>query len=218
MFMSVKRRPTLVQLFAQGPGCRAWSGCAVVFLVPSLLKGKFLEGRQPAPSATNAASLDIHSPTPDVPRPTQRYPMVTLLPSTPEPAILLLAESALNNGNLQDVKDILLPGLQSLEAPADLARAYRLLGDAEYQQGYYQLAAGYYEKLYRYEPDLENLYLLATVYDTGGDLEAAYQKYQLLESASDLQASGRSEMVAERLRHLGDILERRHNGRGAALL
>jgi len=134
---------------------------------------------------------------------------VTLHTELPQPEVLRLAERAYLENRFADVKDTLLPGLGSLQTPEDRAHAYQLLGDAEVQQGHYQLAAGYYEGLYQNAPDVEALYLLARTYDLGGDLEAAYQKYRLLSEQYAALPEADRQAIDGRLEHLRAILATR---------
>jgi tetratricopeptide (TPR) repeat protein len=160
----------------------------------------------------NTAAPPEASPSPVDRRPTQPVTVVTLLPSTPQPLALRQAERAFLEKRLGDVKNILLPALTSLQTPADLAHAYQLMGDAELEQGHYQLAAIYYEGLYQNEPTPENLILLAQAYDSGGSLEAAYQKYLLLTSSNDDEVDPYRPAIDQRLKDITDVLRKRHKG------
>lgn len=122
------------------------------------------------------------------------------------------AERAIADQQPQLVKEILLPYLNTLSNWDELAQAYRLLGDAERMQYHFNLAAGYYESLYSYEPNLDNLFLLATTYDEGGDLNHAYQKYLLLTEADDTELQGQRIFIDERLEDITDVLSYRNKG------
>jgi tetratricopeptide (TPR) repeat protein len=133
-------------------------------------------------------------------------------PTEMPPTIFEQAERAIASQEPYKVKEILLPQLKSLSTWDELARAYRLLGDAEFSQGHFNLAAGYYESLYSYESNLDNLFLLATTYDQGGDLERAYQKYLLLANAGDQGFQEQRKLIDARLGDIKDVLSRRYKG------
>ncbi len=96
------------------------------------------------------------------------------------------AEAALNSGQPEKVKDLLYPTIENWTSNDDRIQGYKLLGEAELAQGHAQLAAPYFEKLYFYEPSAENLFFLATTYDSGGDIKTALTKYQELANWEDL--------------------------------
>jgi tetratricopeptide (TPR) repeat protein len=111
--------------------------------------------------------------------------------STPTPAslqtnVLDEAESALDSGQPEKVRDLLYPTIENWISNDDRIRGYRLLGEAELAQGHAQLAVPYFEKLYFYEPSAENLFFLATIYDTGGDIRNALAKYEELSNWENL--------------------------------
>jgi tetratricopeptide (TPR) repeat protein len=112
----------------------------------------------------------------------------------------------------EKVKDLLLPHLKNLHTLSDLARAYRLLGDAEWMIGHYQLAAAYYEKLFAIEPTFDNLLMLAYAYDAGGNLELAYQKYYLLANMEGEEVDGSRADIEMRLEYLEEVLTYRYKG------
>lgn len=130
-------------------------------------------------------------------------------PSSQHKNLLDQAEMELAAGRPENVKGILLPQIKDWESPMDLAVAYELLGEAELQQHHYQLAAGFFEKLYIYDPSAENLYQIAVAYDIGGDLEHAQEKYQALVNMEDPQASEYRFFAQSRLDEIDDVLERR---------
>lgn len=112
-------------------------------------------------------------------------PTDTPLISTPQPTPTQLtqlekAELALDSNQPEKVKELLYPMIENWTSNADRIRGYQLLGQAELEQGHPQLAVPYFEKLYFYEPTAENLFLLATIYDMGGDIKNALIKYQEL--------------------------------------
>lgn len=90
------------------------------------------------------------------------------------------AEAALDSGQPEKVRELLYPMIDNWTTNQEFIRGYKLLGEAELAQGHAQLAVPYFEKLYFYEPNPENLYLLATVYDAGGNIKIALAKYQEL--------------------------------------
>jgi tetratricopeptide (TPR) repeat protein len=95
-------------------------------------------------------------------------------------SVLDEAQAALNSGQPEKVRGLLYPMIESWSSNNDRIRGYRLLGEAELSQGHAQLAVPYFEKLYFYEPTAENLFFLATIYDTGGDIKHALTSYQEL--------------------------------------
>ena len=117
--------------------------------------------------------------TPTV-QPKNIFQVSTSTPVPSQSSLLYEAELALNSGRPERVRDLLYPVIGSWSSNDDLIRGYRLLGEAELAQGHAQLAVPYFEKLYFYEPTAENLFLLATVYDAGGDIKNALAKYQEL--------------------------------------
>ena len=127
------------------------------------------------------------------------------LTTTPEPTHvnrLDEAESALNSGQPEKVRDLLFPTIGNWISNDDRIRGYRLLGEAELAQGHPQLAAPYFEKLYFYQPTPENLLLLATIYDAGGDIRKALIKYQELARWENLPPEIDSEFIHARVQHI----------------
>jgi len=107
----------------------------------------------------------------------------TFLSPSPEPtqaSLLDAAESALNLGQPEKVRELLYPTIEGWTSNDDKIRGYRLLGEAELAQGHAQLAGPYFERLCFYGPTAENLFLLATAYDAGGNIKNALAKYQEL--------------------------------------
>ena len=88
-------------------------------------------------------------------------------------------------GKYEDVNSILLPNLGKFTNRVEAAKAYGLLGTAEFQLGHPQLASGYFELMYANNPTSSNLYTLAVSYDEGGNLDKALEKYALLLSYHD---------------------------------
>jgi len=109
------------------------------------------------------------------------------------------AETALNAGQPEKVKDLLYPAIESWTSNEDRVRGYKLLGEAELMQGHAQLAVPYFEKLYFYEPSAENLFLLATTYDFGGDNKSALSKYQELANWENLAPGIDIEFINNRI-------------------
>ncbi len=190
-------------------------GVGVALLVWGVVLAWLLLGSEPALTDLTAAGTATLSknPAPPIPSPVR----VTLRTEIPQPEVLRLAERAYLENRFGAVKDILLAGLSSLQTPSDLAHAYQLLGDAEVEQGHYQLAAGYYEGLYQNAPEVENLYLLARTYDMGGALEAAYQKYRLLSEQYAALPEAERQTIDGRLEHLRYILDTQGNAIWTAL-
>ncbi len=104
--------------------------------------------------------------------------------------LLAKATMAGLNGDYEGVKSILLPNIEKFTNAAEAGEAYSLLGKAEYSLGHPQLAAGYFEKMYLYEPSSGNLFTLAQTYDEGGNLDLALSHYSLFLSSLDATATG----------------------------
>ena len=88
-------------------------------------------------------------------------------------------------GQSEEVISILLPNMTKFTDRMEASHAYSLLGTAEFQLGHPQLAAGYFELMYANNPTSHNLYVLATAYDQGGNLNKALEKYALVVSYQD---------------------------------
>jgi len=130
-------------------------------------------------------------------------------PARADPTLWEEAEDDLNVKNEpQKVLDLLLPQLDQLTDSSDLARAYALVGKAEFQLGRFQLAAVYFEKLYGLQPTAENLFSLATAYDLGGDLRHALEKYQALAEWQGAEADldYYKDVAQERIGFITDVL------------
>lgn len=110
----------------------------------------------------------------------------TPLPVSEQSRLLDEAELALNSGDPKRVRALLYPAIERWTSTDEIVRGYRLLGEAELMQGHAQLSVSYFDKLYVYEPSAENLFLLATAYDMGGDNKNALEKYQELANWEDL--------------------------------
>jgi tetratricopeptide (TPR) repeat protein len=100
-------------------------------------------------------------------------------------------------GDNEGVKSILLPNIEKFTNVAEVAEANSLLGKAEYNLGHPQLAAGYFEKVYLYEPNSANLFTLSQTYDTGGNLDQALTHYTLFLSSLDPTATGEMIIFAQ---------------------
>jgi hypothetical protein len=133
-----------------------------------------------------------------------QFPTATASPQPDHP--LDQAELALNSGYPEQVRDLLYPMIEQWTANEDLIRGYRLLGEAELAQGHPQLAVPYFEKLYFYEPTAENLFMLATVYDAGGDNRNALNRYQELAKWDDLPIEVDIEFVNMRVYQISRAL------------
>jgi tetratricopeptide (TPR) repeat protein len=90
------------------------------------------------------------------------------------------ADQMLAAGEPQQVLDLLRPKLDFMKDKQDRADAYYYMGQAEFQLGHYQLAAAQFAKLQEIEPSAEHLLMVATAYDTGGDLDHALASYEAL--------------------------------------
>lgn len=136
-------------------------------------------------------------------------PVASPSPTPDFQALWAEAEADLNVKNEpQKVLDLLLPQLDQPTDASDLARAYTLVGKAEFQLGRFQLAAVYFEKLYRLQPTAENLFLLATAYDLGGDLRHALEKYQALEEwqGDEADLNYYKDVAQERIGFITEVL------------
>ena len=102
--------------------------------------------------------------------------------STPIPPGLATAEAHLAAGDGASALNALVPLLDQLTLPEDLARLNSDLAMAELQMGHFQRAAGYYEAAFALEPSPELLLELASAYDLGGDLHSALARYLRLAS------------------------------------
>ncbi len=123
----------------------------------------------------------------------------TSIPTSPVDNILMIAESYILEGRVEEAKELILPEIDNWESGNDKARGYKLLGDGETYIGHYQLAAPYYEEMYFYEPTSENLYIVAFNYDLAGDLCSAYEKYQKLLSMDDIEGNIDLELIKARV-------------------
>ena len=73
-------------------------------------------------------------------------------------------------------------------------------------QGHAQLSVPYFDRLYIYEPSAENLFLLATAYDMGGDNKNALEKYQELINWENLPEEIDIELIKLRIEGLSRTL------------
>jgi tetratricopeptide (TPR) repeat protein len=120
--------------------------------------------------------------------------------------LLHQAKSDLDNQQPQKVLDALKPNLNQFPNVDEKALAYEYLGQAEIQLGRFQFAALYFENLYALQPTAEHLYMLATAYDTGGDLRHALKNYQTLAALSTLDAYPYHSLAEQRIKQLLEIL------------
>ncbi len=151
---------------------------------------------RPAPTATL-------SPPPSSPIPPTTAPTAT----TDFQEVWAQSETYLTtNYGSEKVLDLILPILDQLQQPDDLAHAYYYLGRAESQLGHFQIAAAYYEKLYAYQPTAENLFLLAMAYDLGGDLDHALEKYMLLLEWEDAEGDAYREPANARIQAIIEVI------------
>lgn len=90
------------------------------------------------------------------------------------------AEKELSANHPEAVREILFPRLERIEKPADRARVFKLLGDAEVAQSNWQMASGYYRQLVDLEPTGEHLLELGQAYEWGGSLCEALEIYRTL--------------------------------------
>ncbi len=139
--------------------------------------------------------------------PTQTPNVVTFVPQTPQPEAIRQAEQAFDEKRYDDVKEILLRKIYYMESSTELADAYRLLARSEWEQGHYQLAATYYEALYRHEPRIENLYQLAIAHDASGNQNLAFQYYRILLESQEPAADEYRQNAQFRIDSLAKILK-----------
>ena len=130
----------------------------------------------------------------------------TAVPSPTETNSLDDAEAALDSGQPERVRELLYPMIETWSSNDDRIHGYKLLGEAELAQGHPQLAVPYFEKLYFYQPSAENLFYLATTYDTGGDIRNALAKYQDLTNWDDLPSEIDIELINMRIYDLSRAL------------
>ncbi|SRR6266498_1350508 len=112
----------------------------------------------------------------------------------------------LDNQQPQKVLDALKPKLDQFPNVDEKSLAYEYLGQAEIQSGHFQFAAMYFENMYALQPTAEHLYMLATAYDTGGDLRHALKNYQRLAGLSTPDAYIYHSIAEQRIKQLLEIL------------
>lgn len=83
-------------------------------------------------------------------------------------------------GEPQQALDLLRSKLDLMQDKQDRADAYYYMGQAEFQLRHYQLAAAQFAKLQEIEPSAEHLFMVASAYDIGGDLDHALASYEAL--------------------------------------
>lgn len=116
------------------------------------------------------------------------------------------AETSLRSGQPEKVRELLYPSIERWTSNDDLIRGYKLLAEAELAQGHAQLAVPFLEKLYFYDPTAENLFFLATVCDTGGDIKNALVLYQELAKWENLPDKIDVEFINMRIYHISRAL------------
>ncbi len=112
------------------------------------------------------------------------------------------AEKYLLERKPQQVLDWILPQMDQFKNKDDLAEAYYYLGQAEALLGHYQLAAGYFERLYEQRSTVENLMMLAEAYDLGGNLDRALAKYILVTEQNSSDATGYKPAAEQRIKYI----------------
>lgn len=137
---------------------------------------------------------------------TSPYQASTQKPISAQTVSMDAAESALNSGQPEKVRELLYPMIENWESNNDRIRGYKLLGEAELAQGHAQLAVPYFEKLYFYQPTAENLFTLAAVYDAGGDIKNALSKYQELAKWENIPQEIDIELIKMRIDHISRAL------------
>ena len=183
-----KNRSSLITFLSGSAGGICLSLVIGIVLLDSHAQQTHLTNSIPIAQATN-----IFQASPPEPIPTQTD-------------LLDEAESALNSGQPEKVRELLYPMIEDWTSNDDRIRGYRLLAEAELAQGHAQLAVPYLEKLYFYQPTAENLFFLATIYDTGGDTKNALIKYQELAKWEILPQGIDIEFISMRIYHISRAL------------
>jgi hypothetical protein len=130
--------------------------------------------RNAIPTATNTPSITATSTTTSVP------PTATLTPPPPKTTTDLIkdAERAMNKGNFEAARAILVPLTGEEQTTANYADIYADLGDIEYNEGHYRMACGYYKRQIAYEYTLEVLLTNAVTCEAGGVYDYALKCFQ----------------------------------------
>jgi tetratricopeptide (TPR) repeat protein len=110
----------------------------------------------------------------------------------------------------QAAVDLLAAHVQQVTDHADRVQAYECLAFAESLLDRFQMAASYYEELYLLEPSVEYLFQTAVMYDNGGDLQRALEKYLLVVETDDPEAGEYEDWALERAIQLQDTLQYPH--------
>jgi hypothetical protein len=132
--------------------------------------------------------------------------LTTTSTSEPLKALLEQARGLIEQGNFEQVKPLLLPELSSFTLPSDLARANEYLGQAEIEMGHFELATGYFTKLYYYEPTPEHLWMLANAQSIAGNIKDALASYEILAKWDDPRANVYRSMAEEEVRFMQKLL------------
>jgi tetratricopeptide (TPR) repeat protein len=208
MKKSLFQSRNLTLLLYAGMGLLA-GACLALIGVEIILAGRVNQFQASLSLATpispTAARRTLLSPTslPTAsPTPTRLLPTPTRFVQS----IIDQADAFLDDGQPDKVKDVLLPHISEFTTSSDLALIYARLGQAEMDQGHYQLAAVYYEHLFAHQPGAENLYTLAACYDAGGNLESALAKYRILIRMDDPQTGQYRDSAEERIKDLSEVL------------
>ena len=156
--------------------------------------------------AATLAAPSTATPTVRPPAPTRtRAPTQTPIP-TALASLLQRAEKYLDVGEPQGAIDLLSPLVDQSGDPEDLAHANELLAQAETMFGRYQRAAAYFQAAFDLAPTVTRLFLLATSYDAGGDLERALAAYLRVLNWSDGTADEYRSYSEQRVEALIDVL------------
>jgi tetratricopeptide (TPR) repeat protein len=127
------------------------------------------------PTATPASSS---TPLPtETPSPTSTSTPPPVGPTLDAREIIGQAYKMLENNDIQGAIDLLEANLAEITENTQKVLAVQTLGDLYAYQGSYQIAAAYYEQLYELEPNAFGLFLIATAYDAGGNLNKAQEYY-----------------------------------------
>jgi tetratricopeptide (TPR) repeat protein len=185
--MLQKNRLSAGEWFLYGVAGFMFGGGVISLLALNFIAPQILAGPVPT-TLTPASSFQQLPPAGSAPPSapliaTQQLPV--LLPTPTSNPLFVQAELASEKNDFQKVIDLLEPKLSSLTRLEEQKEALHLLGDAEYQLGHYQLAAGYFEKLYQISPTTLDLLYLATAYDDGGNQKKALEMYLQILAAND---------------------------------
>lgn len=105
-------------------------------------------------------------------------PTSTPLPPKTTEDLIREAERAMNKGDIEAARAILIPLTGMEQTSAIFARIYADLGDIEYNESHYRLACGYYKRQLNYEYTFEVLVTNAVTCEAGAVYDYALQCFQ----------------------------------------